>query len=83
MMNLEDNDNIMVSRKPYHCLSSSVPLVQVPYTYLARPAPSGHARPVVRLADGAYLMTRGPATPEHDRHGDLYGGHAPQVSVAL
>ena len=62
--NLEDQ----VSRQSYNCLSSSVPLVQVPYTYLARPAPSGQ--------DGAYLMTQGPVTPEHDRHGDLYGGHA-------
>ena len=41
-------------------------------------------RAVVRLADGAYLMTQGPATPEHNRDGDLYGRHARQlVPVAL
>ena len=60
----------------------SVPLVEVPYTYLARPAPSGQMMP--DLLSGLQMsMTRGPATPEHNRHGDLYGGHAPQVPVAL
>ena len=62
-----ENDKVHVwfsHSQPHHCLSSGMPLVQVPYTYLARP--------VVRLADGAYLMTQGPATPEHDRDGDLH-----------